>query len=189
MRNLVEHPVSNSRLYLTGFMGSGKSTIGPMVARRLGWDFSDLDDRIEAKIGTSIATFFTREGEHAFRSLESETLEESALLKDIVIAVGGGALCSEHNLEWALSHGTVVYLEVSTPYLVGRLRKEQMKRPMLLDADGNALAEEAVTERITSLLSTRIPFYTRAHLTVNTDNKSLSSIAHEIKDYIANTIA
>lgn len=145
----------------------------------------DLDERIETKIGTSIATFFAREGEQAFRRLESESLKETASLSAVVIAVGGGALCSEHNLAWALTNGTVVYLEVGTGYLVGRLRKEQMKRPMLLDDQGKPLDEETVTERITKLLESRIPFYSQAHLTVNTDNKSLSAIAREIKNQLA----
>ena len=156
-----------------------------MLARRLNWDFADLDDRIVTKVGTSIATFFAREGEDAFRSLEKDTLLETSQQKRIVIAVGGGALCNEPNLAWALTHGIVVYLEVSPPFLVGRLRKEQVKRPMLLDDRGIPLGQEAVSKRITTLLEARIPFYNRAHLTVNTDNKSLSAIAREIADQLA----
>lgn len=140
-----------------------------------------MDERIVAKIGTSIATFFSREGEHAFRELETETLKETALADKSVIAVGGGALCNNHNLEWALANGTVVYLEVSTGFLIGRLRKEHSTRPMLQDDQGNPLKEEAITERVTSLLSTRIPYYTQAHVTVQTDRKSIPAITREIQ--------
>ena len=169
-------------------MGSGKSTIGPMVARRLKWTFSDLDNLIEAKIGTSIATFFAREGEAAFRLLETETLEETRSMAQTVIAVGGGALCSDHNLNWALENGTIVYLEVGTPFLVGRLRKEYTTRPMLLDDQGEPLNEEEITERITALLSTRTPYYSQAHITVNTDHKALSATAREIQQRFIESI-
>ena len=152
-----------------------------MLARRLKWTFTDLDHLIEAKIGTSIATFFAREGETAFRQLETETLKETSAIAKTVIAVGGGALCSDHNLKWALENGTVVYLEVGTPFLVGRLRDEYITRPMLLNENGEPLSDEGITERITTLLSTRIPYYSQAHITVNTDRKALSAISREIQ--------
>lgn len=159
-----------------------------MLASRLEWTFADLDNLIEAKIGTSIATFFSQKGEAAFRQLETEILEETSSLAQTVIAVGGGALCSKHNLSWALENGTVVYLEVSTPFLVGRLRKEYTTRPMLLNEQGEPLNEEGITERVTALLSTRIPYYTQAHITINTDRKALSAIAREIQQQLQNSI-
>ena len=165
-------------------MGSGKSTIGPMLARRLGWTFSDLDERIEEKIGTSIATFFAREGEQTFRALEHATLLETAQVNHSVIALGGGALCNQTNLDWTLAHGQIVYLEVNVNHLIGRLRKEKHKRPMLHDRHGNPLEDEAIAHRISALLSERIPYYMQAHHIVSTNGKSIPSIVREIQDHL-----
>lgn len=166
-------------------MGSGKSTIGPLLARRLGWKFEDLDDLIESKIGTSIATFFSREGEPVFRELEFTTLKETQSINNAVIALGGGALCTTKNLEWARSHGQVVYLEVNLTHLIGRLRKEKVKRPMLHDNKGNPLDDEAVSQRISTLLAERTPYYTQAHHIVNTDKKSIPAVVREIQHRLA----
>ena len=113
-----------SRIYLNGFMGSGKSTIGPLLARRLRWSFADLDDRIVDEIGMPIADYFTRFGEARFREVEAERLFNTAQDHRHVIAVGGGALCQPDNLEWVLEQGIVVYLKVEVDELVRRLKAE-----------------------------------------------------------------
>ncbi|MDZ4699923.1 MAG: shikimate kinase [Rhodothermales bacterium] len=155
------------RIYLTGFMGSGKSTLGAALATRLGYDFVDLDERIVERIGMPIAPFFKQFGEAAFRWHETEALYETAERAPLVVAVGGGALVSEDNLAFALAHGLVVYLHVEPAEIVRRLRAEPNTRPMLLDPEGHPMPEALVSERITRLMTFRDPIYRRAHLTVD----------------------
>src|SRR5215471_6595214 len=120
---------------LTGFMGAGKSTVGPLVADRLGWRFVDLDVEIEHKAGRSIAQIFDTEGEAHFRKLESEALrvlldglKESGLA---VIALGGGALTQAHNL-WLLAQAAAptVFLEAPVDELLARCRAGAIDRPL-----------------------------------------------------------
>jgi shikimate kinase len=80
------------RIVLTGFMGSGKSTVGPLVAERLGWRFIDADDVIEREAGTTISQIFAQQGESAFRDLEHKTIRQLALEENLVLALGGGAI-------------------------------------------------------------------------------------------------
>ncbi|GIV62132.1 shikimate kinase [Rhodocaloribacter litoris] len=158
---------SSGRIYLTGFMGSGKSTVGPRVAAVLGYAFYDLDALIEARAEKPIPQLFAEEGEAAFRALEARVLRETARRSRVVFALGGGALADEDNLGWALAHGTVVYLRVPPAVLVGRLRAGQALRPLLCDARGVPLPPEALRGRVEALLARREPYYLRAHVVVD----------------------
>ena len=161
-----------TRIYLTGFMGSGKSTIGEILANVLGYDFVDLDELIQARLGMTISDFFKQEGERAFRNIETECLRQTTTLAHYVIALGGGALVSRTNLRIVLNAGTVVYLQVPVHVLVRRLRRSR-KRPMLRDNQGNLLPEDALRIRVESLLVDREPFYQQAHLVVPMGNSSV----------------
>lgn len=172
------------RIYLNGFMGSGKSTTGPLLAEALDWSFADMDVMIEARLGMPIATYFREAGEPAFRNIEQEILQDTSRLERHVIAVGGGALCREDNLAWALAHGLVVYLEVSIDELIARLRREQATRPMLLGPAGELLDDEAVHERIGGLLAGRLAYYRQSHLTIKTDGKPPADIANQVYEAI-----
>src|SRR5690606_40072973 len=86
-------------IYLTGFMGSGKSTIGPILANTLGWDFYDLDRVIENKTGKKVREIFEQDGESFFRSLETETLEELSELDKTIISLGGGTMANAENIK------------------------------------------------------------------------------------------
>lgn len=154
------------RIYLTGFMGSGKSTVGPFLAEQLHCRFFDLDDLIEAEVGQSIASLFATRGESAFRSVEARILRQTTHYDPAVIALGGGALTFEHNLQWTLRQGLVVYLRASADTLVQRLNPTLAVRPLLQGGDGQPLQEEALRLRIETLLAQREPFYQRAHLTI-----------------------
>ncbi len=156
-----------TRIYLTGFMGCGKSTVGRRLAEALGYDFLDLDALIEAAAGCSIPALFEARGEAAFRVLEAAQLRATEAYERAVIALGGGALTFEENLVWALAHGTVVYLEASVDVLLHRLLDERAGRPMLYDAAGHPHAPETLRARIEDLLSRRTPFYQRAHFTLD----------------------
>lgn len=155
------------RIYLTGFMASGKSTVGPRVAERLDLDFVDLDDVIEARAGQSIPQIFAEAGEAGFRRREAEALRATAERADVVVALGGGALVNEENLAFARAHGTVVYLRVPVEELVRRLEREADRRPLLQDAAGVPLARKAMRARIETMLVERRRFYEQAHLTID----------------------
>lgn len=150
-------------------MGSGKSTVGSRVAARIGHRFVDLDDVIEERAGKAIQAIFEEDGEPAFRSLEGRVLRETGGRDDLVVAVGGGALARRANLEWALKHGTVVYLQVSAGELFRRLRDEAAHRPLLQDGAGAVLPDEQMARRIATMLDRREPFYRQAHVVLETD--------------------
>lgn len=159
------------RIYLTGFMGCGKSTIGPIVANVLGYDFVDLDALIVARAGKPIPAIFANEGEPAFRAFEAAALRATGTRDQVVVALGGGALTVERNLRWALAHGTVVYLRVSVDNLLPRLLKGRTVRPLILDDTGEVLDEADLRDTIETMIQRRAPFYERASVIVDADNQ------------------
>jgi shikimate kinase len=175
------------RIYLTGFMGCGKSTIGPLLARRLGYTFIDLDTLIEQQAGRAIPEIFTMGGEVAFRAQERAALRQTAALEAYVIATGGGTLASEENLNWALRNGRVVYLQVSVEELVRRLAPAAISRPMLQDQHRQPLQGAALRQRIVSLLRRRELWYLQAHHVVDTDGLSVAeaveAVLHALRAY------
>jgi shikimate kinase len=155
------------RIYLSGFMASGKSTVGPILARELGYDFMDLDDAIEEAAGRSIPEIFAIEGELGFRQRETEALWQTADRDDLVVALGGGTIVDDANREWALDHGLVVTLDVDAGTLLDRLGDEADHRPLLQDEEGRPLGREAMRRRIEQMLSERRSAYAQAHATVD----------------------
>ena len=157
-----------TRIFLTGFMGSGKSTIGPMVANVLGYDAVDLDDRIVEEIGMPIRDYFQTKGETAFREVERRLLADVLDASDIVVSLGGGTIMDPTSLEKILSTGLLVYLKWTPESLAFRLRHAR-DRPLLLGPDGQRLDVEQLTERIRELLSEREGTYQRAQLSIPLD--------------------
>ena len=147
-------------IFLIGFMGSGKTTVGGLLATRLGRIFADLDDLIVEAAGLSIPEIFAREGEAGFRRRETEALRAAAAGRGTVVATGGGAACREENLALMLASGRVVALEVSAAEAVRRTGRRS-GRPLL---DGSADPLSAAAE----LLAKRQAFYARAHLRIDT---------------------
>lgn len=156
-------------LFLVGFMASGKSTVGRLVAARLGWQFRDLDRVIADAAGRTIPEIFAAEGEEGFRQREAQAVAEAAALRHTVIATGGGAACREANLARMLASGHVVALAV-TPEEVVRRTQGRSNRP-LLDGAADPLAAA------TALLRAREPFYARAHATVQTQDLGPDEVA------------
>lgn len=119
-------------IILIGFMGSGKSSIGKQLSRRLGYDYLDTDDLIVSKAGKSITTIFETEGEPSFREFETEILEEFLLSskKNFVLSTGGGIILSEKNQPLLKSLGIVIWLDASPDVLFERATR-QTKRPLL----------------------------------------------------------
>ena len=159
------------RIVLTGFMGSGKSTVGPLVAKRLGWRFLDVDEVIEAEAGMKIAAIFATQGETVFRAREHETIVRLASGEALVLALGGGAI--EHEATRALlveTPGTLlVHLEVQLATTLARCGGTEGSRPVL--------ADQANLER---RYWRRLPLYRAAHHSIAVDTLTPDEIAKAI---------
>jgi shikimate kinase len=158
-----------ARILLTGFMGCGKSTVGPLVADHLGYRFIDTDERVEAAAGRSAEALFLERGESVFRALETAVLSQAMAEDEVVIATGGGALISEGSLGIARDGGVVVYLQVRPETLAARLQTNA-GRPLLHDEDGHPLEGGLLLERIRGLLARRERYYAQADATVEADD-------------------
>jgi shikimate kinase len=171
-KRTTPHHARNRLIYLTGFMGSGKSTVGPILANTLGFEFLDIDKLIERKADKPIVQLFDTVGEKGFRSLERETLHEVADLDGYVVSLGGGTLVSEDNFQVIQQSGIIVYLQLSPEAILQRVKHRQ-DRPMLKDPHGNPLPSQELPKRIEELLGRREQFYGRADIVVPTDNKKV----------------
>ncbi len=156
-----------TRIYLTGFMGSGKSTIGPVLAERLGYAFIDLDTSVEEAARKPIRRIFDEQGEEEFRRLESLKLRSVSRTTHAVIALGGGAVASENNLYFVVTNGTLVYLNVEPAVLAQRIEAMADDRPLLLGENGQSLSKFDLVRRVESMIATRQPFYRRADVVVD----------------------
>lgn len=153
------------RIFLIGYMGTGKTTLGKALASRLQYDFVDLDWYIENKIQQSISEYFSVNGEVSFRDLENASLQELLTKERVVIATGGGAPCFLNNMSLMLAHGVVVYLEASYEVLFRRLRNAKDQRPIIKNK-----SEEELQKFIIYSLSQRKVYYEKAQYKINSDN-------------------
>ncbi|HWR81709.1 MAG TPA: shikimate kinase [Candidatus Deferrimicrobium sp.] len=169
-------------IFLAGFSGSGKSTIGPRLARRLKTDFYDADALIERRAGKSISRIFEDNGEPKFRKLESETIAKLAgsLHNRAVIALGGGALRNRTTERIVREHGLLVYLSCPVRELARRLMNAG-NRPLLRAEGGRRkAATSTLLDRIARLLKQRRPGYERADIRVSTAHKTVNESVHEL---------
>ena len=160
-----------ANLALIGFMGTGKTSVGRLVAENLHFDFLDTDELIQSSTGRTIADIFTRDGEAAFRALELQVVAELATRARTVIATGGGLPTNPENLAALKTYALVVCLWASPEKIWERVR-HQSHRPLLLDADPQ--------KKIRDLLEIRDPFYRQADVLVNTDQRSAREVAQQI---------
>jgi shikimate kinase len=149
------------RIYLVGFMGSGKSTLGQAVATHYQVPFLDTDSEIEIKVGMSIPDIFIDKGEHYFRDIESEILKSTQTIDKSIIATGGGLPCHHDNMDWILQHGISIYLEWPLATLKKRLIGQETTRPMLAN-----FSKEQMENQIESLFLQRLPFYEKSAITI-----------------------
>ncbi len=159
------------RIVLTGFMGSGKSTVGPLVAQRLGWAFLDVDDVIEAQAGATIAEIFALHGEAAFRDREHATIALLATGDALVLALGGGAIEREATRTLLLGDPAtlLVHLEVELATTLARCGGTEHTRPVLAD-EANLAAR----------YQRRLPLYRTAHVSIAVDALTPDQIADAV---------
>ncbi len=157
------------RIYLTGFMGSGKSTIGPILANTIGYEFVDIDRAIEAREGKTVNENFREHGEPHFRTLERSLIADISGRRGLVVSLGGGTVTDPETFRLVVSSGVLVYLKVNEDQLFKRLH-HRTDRPLLSDMEGNRLEEETLRERIRQLYNAREPLYARADIVVVTDD-------------------
>ncbi len=177
-------------IYLIGFSGSGKSTVGPMLAKLLGYSFIDVDLRIEKRLRCTIPELFERLGERRFRQEESKMITELASGKRrAVIALGGGAFESQANRRLARASGLVIYLSSEAGTLYRRLRWAN-NRPMLRVAPAAGETEhQAQLRRIKELLTVRKQGYASAHLRLATSKLTPEVAAHRLYRMIVRNYA
>lgn len=166
----------HSSIYLVGMMGSGKSTIGKVLARMLHKPFVDLDHQIESKCGVKIPVIFEIEGEQGFRKREAQVLEEVTEQPGIVLATGGGAILQEHNRALLAERGIVIYLKASVDELYRRTSRDR-NRPLLATKDPKGKLRE--------LLAQREALYDEvADIIMETSSSTVTSVVHRLIDKI-----
>ena len=168
-------------VFLCGMMGSGKSTVGIVLAQLLNAAFHDLDSIIEEKAGRSIPEIFEKSGEETFRKIERETIIEVTANPSGIIALGGGSLQNQHLTDHIKLNGWLVFLQPSVEEIVERLHHME-GRPMIGE---NAAKKSDLREKIGSLMKQRIPYYSQAHLTVQIKDLTPREIAEAIIDKLA----
>jgi shikimate kinase len=149
-------------VFLVGFMGCGKTTLGRKLAKHLDYAFIDLDHQLEAKVGMTIAEYFAKFGENSFRKLESEVLKTTTYPANAIVSTGGGLPCFFDNMGWMNNHGKTIYIQLSPKTLADRLEHEKNKRPVLNDR-----TEDELITFIEQKLEERDPFYTQASIIAN----------------------
>lgn len=164
----MRHPVN---LALIGFMGTGKTSVGHLVAELLHYAYVDTDEMIESSTGRSISDIFARDGEPAFRALESAVVQELGSRTKTVISTGGGLPTIQKNLELLKTHSVVICLWASPEKIWERV-KNQAHRPLLHDPEPQ--------KKIRSLLAAREPFYKQADVLINTDIRSAREVAQQV---------
>ncbi len=164
-------------VFLVGMMGAGKTSVGKNLARRMGKQFCDSDQVIEARTGVRIPVIFEIEGEAGFRTRERAIIEELTALQDIVLATGGGAVLDQRNRALLRARGTVVYLRAAVRDLLNRTRHDR-NRPLLQTPDPRA--------RLAELFEARDPLYREvAHVVVDTGSQSLTSLVNRLEQALS----
>jgi shikimate kinase len=163
-------------IYVIGFMGSGKSTAGKKLAASLGWDFIDLDRRIEDRAGKTIPQIFSQDGEEIFRKIESEVLRSIKSRTETVISTGGGTPCHGNNMDFMLETGLTVYLKMTSAQLTSRLLESTGERPLIKN-----IPDDQLNEFIKKKLAVREKWYERAIIIIDGINLDINRLLSMIK--------
>ncbi|RJQ54533.1 MAG: 3-dehydroquinate synthase [Nitrospiraceae bacterium] len=164
------------KIVLTGFMGTGKTSVGRELCRKLGYQFIDTDTLIEEREGTPVSLIFKKKGEDYFRKLEQAVIEEVSHLKNVVIATGGGVIKNRKNVDNLGRRGIIIWLKAEPAIILKRVMTEGGKRPLLE-------VEEPLKE-INKLLTERLPLYGQADASVDTNYITPEEAAQEIVEML-----
>lgn len=166
------------KVFLIGYMYSGKTTVGRLLARRLGVEFVDLDEEIERRYRISVPMMFSRYGEEAFRVLEHRTLM-SLDQEDCLVATGGGTACSQENMDYMKQNGVVVYMKMGIEGILKRAARSRKVRPLLADK-----TEDERREFVTRQLAMRERYYMQADVTVESDTEEVNQLADMVAERV-----
>lgn len=155
------------RIFLIGYMGSGKTTTGKRLAEKYGLHFIDLDQYIENRYSKSVAQLFQEKGEDEFRKIEHDLLREISEIEDVIISTGGGAACFFDNMEWMNQKGATVYLRATAADLAAYLQTATRNRPLLANK-----SKEELFAYVSESLEKREPFYQKAKYTIDSRDTS-----------------
>ncbi len=157
-------------IILIGFMGVGKTSLGKKLAKKLNWQFLDTDKWIEKKTGLSIPAIFEQKGEVYFRELERNCIDESRVLQNTVISVGGGLPCFGDAMSVLNSFGTTIYLKLEPQEIARRLSESKIERPLI-----NGLKENELEKYVEKKLLEREKHYSKAKYTLRPDREFIEN--------------
>ena len=150
------------RIFLIGYMGAGKTTLGRALAREMQVSFIDLDWYIEERFHKTVRQLFEERGEDGFREIEKKMLHEVAEFENVIVATGGGTPCFFDNMEYVNTCGDAVFLDVDKEVLFRRLRIAKQQRPLLVGK-----TDDELRELIDTALAKRLPYYRKARYEIS----------------------
>ncbi|MBR6878249.1 MAG: AAA family ATPase [Bacteroidales bacterium] len=168
-----------TRIYIVGFMGSGKTTIAKRLANHLGMEWYDTDRMFEERFHISVNDFFQKYDEPLYRRLETEMLHSTEQFNQAIVSTGGGTACFNDNMEWMNQHGLTLFLKVSPLTAYDRLLHAKVKRPLAV----NKTPEELLAF-VNECFAERLPFYEQAQLTIKGEDLDLNQVIATIQGLI-----
>lgn len=174
---------AGKRVYIIGFMGSGKSTTGKKLAATLDWQFIDLDKEIELKAGKAIKDIFSTSGEDYFRALETDTLLGLKTNSNTVISAGGGTPCHGRNMDFMISTGLVVYIKMTPGQLKNRLEGSIDGRPLM-----SKISRTELLKYISDKLLEREEYYLKASIIIDGINLDINALSDIVKSSLAGLV-
>jgi shikimate kinase len=167
------------RIFLIGFMGSGKTTVGETIALKLGYSFIDMDRVIEEEAGMTISQIFDEKGEDEFRRMEHELILRLSEMQNIVVSTGGGVPCFYDNMDIINKCGISIYLKMTPEDLLNRLKGSRFERPLIRD-----LSTEELEEYISKKLEEREPFYLKSKHAIDGTEPDIPGILNLLSEDI-----
>lgn len=175
------------RIYLTGFMTSGKSTLGKILANVLGWNFYDLDREIERDENKCVTEIFELKGEPYFRNIESQKLKELSLEANVIISLGGGTIVNDENVSFITRNGKLIYLKVEPEIIYTRIKKKT-DRPLFKEFVLAEKTKEDFIKKIKIMLGEREQYYKKADLVFDVDNSPIGKTVDRLAKIVNRVI-